>query len=186
MLRYVRVYEADFYFRLFHFQQRTQDQIQSWCSLFRCLQLRTSFIPLNTWTAQILRTSTISSLRSLPLVQAFLAIPMIDLTENGQWAGTSVYPRRCFAEILHDRVAEQTFKMQANISLVGLDLISPLQESIVQAIAETEIIREVLRGTFEIKEHPGCNTEIHVGLKERWSLPNLLLFAPGFKSAMPG
>lgn len=56
--------------------------------------------------------------------------------------------------------ALNTFAMKANISQVGLELISPIQEDMVQAMAET------LLDTFQVKEDPSCSTHIHVGLKE--------------------
>lgn len=88
--------------------------------------------------------------------------------------------------------ALNTFAMKANISQVGLELISPIQEDMVQAMAELKKVWETLLDTFQVKEDPSCSTHIHVGLKEGLSLPKLkglakgwLWFEPSFINAVP-
>ena len=85
-----------------------------------------------------------------------------------------------------------TFAIKANISQVGLELISPVQEDIVQAMTEVTKVWEILLDIFQVKEDPSCSTHIHVGLKEGWSVSKLkglakgwLWFEPSFTNAVP-
>lgn len=85
-----------------------------------------------------------------------------------------------------------TFAIKANISQVGLELISPVQEDIVQAMTEITKVWEILLGIFQVKEDLSCSTHIHVGLKEGWSVSKLtglakgwLWFEPSFTNAVP-